>query len=906
MGGRRGGGARGALLGEQDVGAVDEDRGEEPAIADLAGDALRVGQRGLGADRIAGQQLGLGVEHGHPDRGLVQPEVVQAVARAGELVERAARSRPPSRRARRRSRARRARRSAARPRWRSSSSHSARASATGTRLTTSAQAMTLTPASSSTVAPARRAKRRGVAGFAQAALRAALQPGELAHQVARPRDADVVAERLERHGGVLRDDERRAGVHRLGVAVGAHALALDLAAQAHPIAIGGPPPRRPPPPPGPGCRPRTARRPWPAAARRGRRPPAPGAPARARGRRSPTAGRRARAPRRGRGEPCGGPVREILEPLGRQAQLARGAPGPLQLRADARARLGHRDAHVREPSGQPLVRVRARGQRHRGVRGVADERVPEAERALTGDEREGGAHELALDSSSSARPTGRPGSGTSASSPPTWKVSPSMAPASITRRSVAPRVSRRAASSACSAGGRGPASLRSRTWAASCSRNSGLPCARATTPLERRGGQRRPGVEQAAAGLLVQRGGRRTAPRAQAGRAVSSSGRPTHSSSTGAAIGPPASWSMRSSRAGSAQCASSKASTSARAGGERGEEHPEGPRRGVGGGLPAEPERRRDRRRRPAPFVGRRHDRGQRAPAQRLQHHLAQRPVGDAVAVGRAVPDEHLRIGPGARGELAHEPRLADPGLADEGQQLHAPRVAHPRERGRASAASSRSRPASGVDVGVARAGGVEQRLHRRAQSSSPGGGVARQPRGRADHVAGRQGIAVGHQRGARRSPRDGRRAQRRLALELGQPALERGRGPDGAQALVLVARPVSEHGRAGRPGAARPPGRRGAAAPSPPPRRRGASSPGAPRGPAARCRRRSARRPRRRPPRAGPAAPAPRARRRAARRAPVTARGRGRRRARAGRRGPRRAPRPGDRRAQAPARAGA
>ena len=311
--------------------------------------------------------------------------------------------------------------------------------------------------------------------------------------------------------------------------------------------------------------------------------------------------------------------------------------------------------------------------------------------------------------------------------------------------------------------------------------------------VERRGRQRRPGVEQPPAGLLVEWG------RPQ-------DGAPRPGRSRGEQLGTPDAQQQHGRRHRPAGELLDEVEQSRlrpvrvlegeherAAPGERGEEHPEGPRGGVGGGLAAEPERRRDRRRRPAPVLGRRHDRGQRVPAQRLQHHLAQRPVGDAVAVGRAVPDEHLRIGSRAGGELAHEPRLADPGLADEGHQLHPPRVAHPRQRGLQRGELALA-PRQRRHVGVARAGRVEQRLHRRAQSQLPRGGLARQPRRRADHLAGGQGIAFGHQRGAGGHPETDVEHQRRLALELGQPALERRRGPDRAQALVLVARPAPEH----------------------------------------------------------------------------------------------------------------
>jgi hypothetical protein len=47
---------------------------------------------------------------------------------------------------------------------------------------------------------------------------------------------------------------------------------------------------------------------------------------------------------------------------------------------------------------------------------------------------------------------------------------------------------------------------------------------------------------------------------------------------------------------------------------------------------------------------------------------LGQRPVGDPLAVGEAASDEDARLR--ALDELAHEPRLADPGRADDGREL--------------------------------------------------------------------------------------------------------------------------------------------------------------------------------------------------------------------------------------------
>ena len=228
---------------------------------------------------------------------------------------------------------------------------------TGTRLTTSAQAMKLTP----------RIELDGAAGAAREAQglraragRAPTRPAasELAHQVARPRDADVVAERLERHGGGLGDGERRGRVHRLGVPVGAHALrarprragARDRAGgrrlvrhplralQAADLEQGGP----------------HGRQQLGAGAVAGRQEGQRALEEAISDSRSPRrctscAASASRAPRRARAPRAAPPARA--------ARSRRG--GALELRADARARLGHRGAQVREPC-RPAARARRR------------------------------------------------------------------------------------------------------------------------------------------------------------------------------------------------------------------------------------------------------------------------------------------------------------------------------------------------------------------------------------------------------------------------------------------------------------------------------------------------------------------------------------------------------------------
>ena len=152
--------------------------------------------------------------------------------------------------------------------------------------------------------------------------------------------------------------------------------------------------------------------------------------------------------------------------------------------------------------------------------------------------------------------------------------------------------------------------------------------------------------------------------------------------------------------------------------------------------------------------------------------------------------DEHLRIGSRARGELADEARLADPGLAHERHQLRAARPLHAGQ-GAVELCELALAPDQRRHVGVARARGLEQRAYRRAHAQLPHLGLARQPRRGADHLARREGVALGHERGPDRHADADVQAQRGLGLELAQPALERGRGPHRTHALVLVAGPV-------------------------------------------------------------------------------------------------------------------
>ncbi len=52
--------------------------------------------------------------------------------------------------------------------------------------------------------------------------------------------------------------------------------------------------------------------------------------------------------------------------------------------------------------------------------------------------------------------------------------------------------------------------------------------------------------------------------------------------------------------------------------------------------------------------------------------HLGERPEGDALSVRQAAPDQHLRADVQLGDELAHEPALADSGVADERDELGA------------------------------------------------------------------------------------------------------------------------------------------------------------------------------------------------------------------------------------------
>ena len=252
---------------------------------------------------------------------------------------------------------------------------------------------------------------------------------------------------------------------------------------------------------------------------------------------------------------------------------------------------------------------------------------------------------------------------------------------------------------------------------------------------EGRLGQRRPRAEQAAAGLLVQRRRPQDRPRRPRGSRVEQLGAPDAQQQDGRGQRPARELvdEVEQRRLGPVRVLEGQHERPV--GGERREEHPEGPRRGVGRGLPPSPRAAAivAAAARPSSVAGM--TERQRPAPQGLEHHLAQRPVGDPVAVGGAVADQHLRVGRRVARELAHEPRLADPRLAGEGHELDAAGPAHARhggvERGQlALAAGQRGR------VGAPGADRVEQRLHRLAQAQLADVGLARQPRGGPDDVA--------------------------------------------------------------------------------------------------------------------------------------------------------------------------
>ena len=159
--------------------------------------------------------------------------------------------------------------------------------------------------------------------------------------------------------------------------------------------------------------------------------------------------------------------------------------------------------------------VGARRQRHRGVRGLADQRVPEAKSALTGDERERGSRARAGQQLERSVQAGPPGVGDERFEPADVERlaldgagldHPALRRAERVEAGGQQRVQRRWERAGLAALG---------TWAASCSRNSGLPRARATTRPSAAAGTGGPAPSSRRLACSSTGGGRRTSPRAQ-------------------------------------------------------------------------------------------------------------------------------------------------------------------------------------------------------------------------------------------------------------------------------------------------------------------------------------------------------------------------------------------------------
>ena len=131
--------ASGSVLREDRVRTVDQDRRLEPAVADLDRDPLRVLEHALGRGGVARQHLGHRVEHGHPDRGLLEAQLGDALARRRELA--ACELEAAGHRVEHRSEPAHAQGGEAAGDLALEPTHSRIASETGTALTTSAHAM---------------------------------------------------------------------------------------------------------------------------------------------------------------------------------------------------------------------------------------------------------------------------------------------------------------------------------------------------------------------------------------------------------------------------------------------------------------------------------------------------------------------------------------------------------------------------------------------------------------------------------------------------------------------------------------------------------------------------------------------------------------------------------------------
>ena len=278
-------------------------------------------------------------------------------------------------------------------------------------------------------------------------------------------------------------------------------------------------------------------------------------------------------------------------------------------------------------------------------------------------------------------------SGASRSSAPRQKTRPTSAALWSTRFSSGSSRSIRAAISACTVSGmRWRASLSSPSTRAISSRKSGLPSARSSTSARCAGGT---SLIRASASSSLSRGSSGTRSIALAlrmppphdERVSSSSGRATAMISTGAVRSDLARCSISSSSGSSAQCTSSKTSTSgctsASCSAQRsaaqvscsGVRSPSAAPRTPSATASRSATASLSQQRRSfsnASFAGS----SSVIPGARLDHRR-ERPVGDALAVGKRAPGQG-RHALEALDELADEPALSEPGLAEDGDELDA------------------------------------------------------------------------------------------------------------------------------------------------------------------------------------------------------------------------------------------
>ncbi len=218
-----------------------------------------------------------------------------------------------------------------------------------------------------------------------------------------------------------------------------------------------------------------------------------------------------------------------------------------------------------------------------------------------------------------------------------------------------------------------------------------------------------------------------------------------------------------------------------------------------------------------------------------LAHHLHQRPVGDALAVGQATPGEHGRPVRHGRAELADHPGLADARRAQHGEQVAGAFLDHglegvlqpaafpvtPDDRGgeavgRGPAAGTRGRvdqPDQSVHpqrVALALDDQGAERAHRDAVPDEAVGGVPDedlvrgsgvfQPGGDVHRIAGDATAGDGHLAGVDPDPHP--QFQAPLALQVGVERLHRRPDVEGgatrAQRVVLVQHGNAEDGEDG------------------------------------------------------------------------------------------------------------